>query len=248
MERVAFLIESTGERLGCMLNPESLVVRRSAGVRPRRSANGALTGATLTDDPLLYTGGGSTEMLIDLLFDVTIAGSSIESEDVRDLTGRLWALAENAPADDRFGRPPLVRFVLGKSWNILGVVRAVAERLEYFTPAGVPRRSWLRMHFVRVGEEAGRAQEAKAPALPGELPEPGSLAPGQVRVHEVISSESSTEPGGGAGERLDEIASRYFGDASLWRWLANFNFLDDPLHIRAGTVLQIPPVGPEGSR
>ncbi len=38
MERVAFLIEETGERIGCLLNPDSLVIRRSAGVQPRRSA------------------------------------------------------------------------------------------------------------------------------------------------------------------------------------------------------------------
>lgn len=247
MERVAFLIESTGERLGCLLNPESLVIKRAAGVRPRRSANGALSGAALTDDPLLYTGGGSTEMTIDLLFDVTIAGSSIEVEDVRDLTGRLWALAENVAGDDLFGRPPMVRFVWGKFWNILGIVAAVAERLEYFTPAGAPRRSWLRMRFVRVGEEAARAQEAKPPILPAELPEPGtSFPPDQVRVHEIISPEPGVEQSAGVGERLDEIAHRYFGNASLWRWLARFNFLDDPLHLRAGSVLQIPPVGKEG--
>ena len=28
MERVAFLVEDTGERIPCLLNPESLVVRR----------------------------------------------------------------------------------------------------------------------------------------------------------------------------------------------------------------------------
>jgi hypothetical protein len=55
MERVAFLIEDTGQRIGCLLNPESLVVRRTAGVQPRRSAGGALTGTSLPDDPLLFT-------------------------------------------------------------------------------------------------------------------------------------------------------------------------------------------------
>ena len=60
MERVAFLIEDTNERLSCLLNPENLVVRRIAGVQPRRSAAGQLTGVGLADDPLLYTGGGRT--------------------------------------------------------------------------------------------------------------------------------------------------------------------------------------------
>ncbi len=77
MERVAFLIEDTGERIGCLLNPESLVVRRQAGVRARRSAGGLVTGADLADDQLLYSGGGNTELTMNLLFDVSLAGSSI---------------------------------------------------------------------------------------------------------------------------------------------------------------------------
>ena len=61
MERVAFLIERTGERIGCLLNPESIVRRRVAGVRTRRSAGGLLTGTGLSDDQLIYTGGGTTD-------------------------------------------------------------------------------------------------------------------------------------------------------------------------------------------
>ena len=81
MERVAFLIEDTNERLGCLLNPESLVIRRRAGVRTRRSAGGLVTGADLSDDQLLYAGGGNTELTMNLLFDVSLAGSSIVAEE-----------------------------------------------------------------------------------------------------------------------------------------------------------------------
>ena len=35
MERVAFIVDATGERIDCLLNPETLAVRRQAGVRPR---------------------------------------------------------------------------------------------------------------------------------------------------------------------------------------------------------------------
>ena len=128
MERVAFLLEETGERLACMLNPENLVVSRSAGIRPRRSLGGALTGLALTDDPLIYTGGGTTELQLRLLFDISLSGSSVRAEDVRELTAPLWQLAENVAGSDVYARPPLVRFVWGKSWNIPGVVAAVAER------------------------------------------------------------------------------------------------------------------------
>src|SRR4030067_1490373 len=99
MERAAFVIEDTNQRLECLLNPESLVVRRVAGVRSRASLGGKLTGARLAEDPLLYTGGGRTELELDLLFDVNLAGSSVASEDVRALTAPLWNLAENAARD-----------------------------------------------------------------------------------------------------------------------------------------------------
>src|SRR5262245_59439661 len=97
MERVAFLVESTGERIDCLLNPETFAVGRVAGVRPRGTgATGRLTGAGHADDPLLLTGGGRTELQLDLLFDVTLVESSAAPVDVRALTRRLWMLAENS--------------------------------------------------------------------------------------------------------------------------------------------------------
>ncbi|MGC9347458.1 MAG: hypothetical protein ACP5JG_04890 [Anaerolineae bacterium] len=188
MERVAFLIEETNERIGCLLNPETLVMRRMAGVRTRRSATGQLTGEGLTDDPLLYTGGGRTELDLDLLFDVSLAGSSITTQDVRDLTRPLWNLAENAARQERYGQPPLVRFIWGKSWNIPGIILAVAERLEYFTPEGVPRRSWLRMRMVRANEPALEPTAARESLSPDALSIEESEVPEEsVSVHEVVA-------------------------------------------------------------
>jgi hypothetical protein len=242
MERVAFLIERTGERLGCLLNPESLVVRRTAGVRPRRSRGGLLTGAGLRDDPLLYTGGGTTELELDLLFDVSLAGSSIATEDVRELTAPLWQLAENAPQDSGYGRPPLVHFVWGKSWNLPGIVTAVAERLEHFSATGAPRRSWLRMRLVRAAESDGRAS-APPPPRDWKVPTAAEVPPGELRAYETVGGGEGGGPGGRAvGERLDQIASRCYGDPGYWRLLAAFNNLDDPTAMPAGLVLRIPPL------
>jgi nucleoid-associated protein YgaU len=169
VERVTFLIEQTNERVGCLLNPESLTLQRVAGVQPRRSISGGLTGTALADDPLLYSGGGRTELRLDLLFDIGLAGSSITTGDVRDLTLPLWNLAENSSQRDRYGQPPLVRFIWGKSWNVLGVVVAVAEHLEDFTPGGTPRRSWLRLQMVRVDEAAATQSRVVQPPPPDVL-------------------------------------------------------------------------------
>jgi hypothetical protein len=193
---------------------------------------------------------------LDLLFDVEIAGSSISTSDVRDLTAPLWNLAERAPSAGPeeagagvygagYGGPPLVRFVWGKSWNIPGVVSAVAERLEHFTAQGVPRRSWLRMRLVRVSEPQG--QPARAGPLLLELAahsrpagQEDEIDPAQIRTHEVLGG--SREGGDVQGERLDEIAARYYGDPSLWRLIADFNGVADPGHLAPGSILRIPPL------
>jgi hypothetical protein len=51
-----------------------------------------------------------------------------------------------------------------------------------------------------------------------------------VRYHEVIE-----------GERLDEIAFRYYGYSGYWRLLASFNNLGDAITIPGGFLLVIPP-------
>lgn len=248
MERVAFLLEATGERLGAMLNPESVVVRRTAGLCQRRSAGGAITGVGLSDDPVLVTGGGVTEMDLDLLFDTTLPGSTIETQDVRQLTLPLWNLAEHRrTAQEREGSP-VVRFVWGRNWNVPGLVAAVAERLEYFDGEGLPRRSWLRMRFLRTAEPqaAPERRPLETPAEDEDAPaglrvDPDQIPEDEILVHEVRGGEG---PGGalvGGGERWDLIAERYLGDCRLWQVLADFNQVDDPASLRPGQLLRIPP-------
>ena len=247
MERVAFLVERTGQRIGALLNPDTLVVRRLSGVRQQQVPHGPLAGAELRDDPLLFTGGGSTELLLDLLFDVSLAGANFPGEDVRQLTAPLWDLSENQADDGGRPRPPLVRFVWGKSWNVPGIVAAVSERLEYFTTGGVPRRSWLRMRLLRVEE----SEAARPPARPLVMAAPEIAGAGAAPPEWDGTEPSATivgAPGetadapGDAGPRLDELAFRWFGDASLWRLVAAFNGVADPLDLPAGQRVRMPQV------
>jgi hypothetical protein len=172
-------------------------------------------------------------------------------EDVRVLTGPLRQLAERSAAapGESEAAPPVVRLVWGKSWNIPGVIVALAERFEYFTAQGSPQRSWLRMRLLRVAEptvrpaigSAGTATTtagAAASTLSG--PELATGAEGvpadQLRAHEVLGA-GGNEP---ASERIDEVARRYFGKPTAWRFLSLFNGLDDPSSIPPGTLLRIP--------
>ena len=172
MERVVFLVEESGERIACLLNPETFVVRRRAGVRTRRSVSGQLSGTAMADDPLIFTGGGRTELELDLLFDVSLMpiDAGVYTEDVRDLTAPLTGLAENLLDSEGYGRPPLVRFIWGRSWNVPGIITATAERLEDFTSEGAPRRSWIRLRLVRVMDGPPEPVPVLQPQLPDDMP------------------------------------------------------------------------------
>ena len=270
MERVAFLVERTGERIPCLLNPESVVARRHAGIRPAGAPGARLTGADLSDDPLVFTGGGRTELELDLLFDTSLlpgpvtapqaapnppaAGAAPSAAarpdgpiDVRTLTGPLWRLAENAAAAGEFGAPPLARFVWGRSWNVLGVISAIAERVEQFDVEGTPARSWLRLRMLRVPEAR--------PTPPPAAPAPDALEAAAGSAPAASAAETAAREAGGAeelayevlgggderGERLDVIAARHYpGQPWMWRFLAVANNLDDAPWAPAGAILRIP--------
>lgn len=237
MERVAFLIDETGVRVDCLLNPETVQVTRLAGVRSRSSAAGSITGQGLADDPLVFTGGGRTELVLDLLFDTDFVESQAPPTDVRVLTRPLWMLSENSATEHGWVRPPLVRLVWGKSWNVPGIIAAIAERFDAFTIGGTPKRSWLRLKLIRVAESADQAQEgfeaelalASTPAAPG--------------TAVVATGDGTSGPEAGySGTRFDLLAHDALGSPLRWRLLAEHNRIANPFEVPAGTALAVPPV------
>lgn len=251
MERVAFLIESTGEQIYCLLNPETLVMTRTAGVEARQSSGGRLTGSGLADDPLLFTGGGRTELRLDLLFDVDLLPGHLLATDIRQLTRRIWALAENSAEVQRQHRPPLVRLLWGQAWSIPGIVTEVAERFDRFATDGSPLRSWLRLTFVRVGTAAD-AEGGEAWELAQRLPAIDLSAPA-VTALEVVDEGGSTltgepdDPGTATINpvRLGLFSQEAFGNPFQWKELLEYNDIEDPLDFVG--PLAVPPSG-EGPR
>jgi Contractile injection system tube protein len=244
MERVAFLIEATGARIPCMLNPESVVLRRSSGVRPLRGVGGLAGAHALADDPLLQTGGGTTELLVDLLFDTSLIEAPVPEgaqpvNDVRTLTLPLWRLTEHSEAAQ--SGAGIVRFVWGKTWNVRAVIAAIAERLEYFDGDGAPGRSWLRMRMLRVDEPRPQQQ----PEIAAPLARPGA-EPQVIEVPPPATPEGAPDAGTESTplqpQRLDEVAYQYYGDSAMWKLVAAANGIIDPFHIPAGFTLRLPPL------
>jgi hypothetical protein len=264
MERAVFLLEADGIRIPCLLNPENLLIRRTAGVRARGLTHGPMAAGALPHDPLLYTGGGRTELTMYLVFDVSLVtppipvattgdrldGSATNQplEDVRELTRPLLALAEARNQQDT-PCAPVARFFWGKAWNIAGVVTAIAERLEYFTAAGIPRRSWVSMRFVQVQDD----QTSEPDDDPLDLSEmPVTLYAGtpiderELQTHDVLSDGLPGNDNSSA-ERPDQIADMTLGHPSRWRPILQYNDIDDPLESLAGRTLLIPPRSATGT-
>lgn len=249
MERVAFLDDVTGQRISCLLNPESLVLRRQSGVRSRKTAGGLASGHGLSDDPLFFTGGGITELELDLLFDVDLeprpASAPARPRDVRDLTGPLWELSENDRRQGGYGSLPTVRFFWGK-WHMPGIVTAVAERLEQFDSDGIPGRSWLRMRLCRVNavEQVEPDIALDAPLHPTHEPLPGILdgSGATPQVYEIsgAGTDGALPP---VAERPDQIAYRFYGIPALGLPLCLFNNILDPLRIAPGELIELPSLG-----
>jgi len=261
MERIALIVEATGERIRCLLNPDSIVIRRRAGLRAREGAGG-LAGPEHADDPLLFVGGGWTEFELDLLFDTELdlsAEARLSPEelgaaefeppahDVRNLTQALWQLSETTPSlqaapGDR-NEAKLVRFVWGQAWNVPGIVLSVAERLERFSPTGHPSRSWLRMRFRRVSERATQPID-KTPELT-DIRWPGPDADVPESAIEVRESTGAVSTEGLDEEqrvlaRPDLWSQEMYGTPFLWRLYAYFSDLDDPLSPASDAVIRFP--------
>ncbi|MEO8133194.1 MAG: hypothetical protein ABI831_04365 [Betaproteobacteria bacterium] len=244
MERVAFLIEQSGARVDCLLNPETVIFRRQAGLK-RRSVLGQVIGdSAWSDDMLICGGGGLTEVQLDLLFDTSLLAPPGATDDVQSLTAPFWDLAEHTVNSQGFYEPNLARFVWGKTWNVLGVVSAVAERFEHFLPSGAPQRSWLRLNFVRVADAA--APRRRPAAGVSGLVDAGSVAPligtpGEPGAGPGADAEELLDVGSGAQGRLDQLAYELTGDPANWRKLAQVSGIDDPSMLSADSLLRIPP-------
>jgi len=191
----------------------------------------------MSDDRVVSRGRGDTSLEIKLLFDVSLAGSSIRTSDVRDLTRPFWDLTEYEGQGSHSLEPRLVRLFWGKGLDILATVESVSEQFERFSPNGLPQRSWLSLRLLRVHDQ-----------LPPD--EPPVLHPAtQMPTSERLAAASDPSWGvheklgdGVQGEHLWQLASRYYGDPRLWRLIALANDIANPLKIQAGKLLKIPPL------
>jgi len=92
----------------------------------------------------LFVGSGTTKLTCQLWFDVSAPQSAQKTpqatvDDVRKLTNRVSFFITPKEENKKFV-PPAVRFLWG-SFQFDGIMEAVEESLEFFSPEGKPLRA-----------------------------------------------------------------------------------------------------------
>jgi hypothetical protein len=141
--------------------------------------------------------------------------TSEEKSDVRKYTQKIENLMMVNPDQHR---PPLLLFSWGKL-KFKCVLEDLVQRFTMFMSDGTPIRAILKVLFKEYSTSAGQFKE-----------KPRHSADHQKRI---MLRE---------GETLASISAREYADPRKWREIANANKIEDPLNVRPGTILRLPPL------
>ncbi len=114
--------------------------------------------------------------------------------------------------------PPWVVFQWGSfsTARFTAYVSSVEANYTLFGTTGVPIRATCRLQLHEIPSKTK-----------GQNPTSGALT--AQRVHRVV-----------AGDSLQSLAWREYGDAAAWRSIAEANDIDDPVHLPTGVELVLP--------
>ncbi|HMO95633.1 MAG TPA: hypothetical protein PKD27_05885 [Tepidiformaceae bacterium] len=207
----------TNETVTCMFNPTKYSFAKSVGWAAPEGNKG---GRGLNIPPLEFTGGEAATITLNLFFDTTASGEDVRTK----YTNRLWDLAlinqDKIDPKTKTGRPPRCMFEWGQSWSFEAVVTQITQTFTMFLEDGTPVRATVDL-ALKQAHDPGR--------FPAQNPTSGAVS--GHRTHTVEQRET-----------LDLIASREYGESRHWRHIAESNGIHDPLRVRPGTVLALPPL------
>ena len=166
--------------------------------------------------PPQYNGPQPAKLTLEMFFDAS--GTQDGSVVARVETLFTCCVPTSATHQQNKSSPPWVQFRWGGLTGFVAYVSSVQARYTLFTSSGVPIRA---VCTVTLDELAGEP--------PKQNPTSGGLVP--HRLHVVVE-----------GDTLPGVAYREYGDASLWRTVAQVNRIDDPTRIRPGAHLLLPTI------
>lgn len=207
-----------------MFNPDSITYSKANSWNLHQT-----TGQNLPE--VAFASGGPATLSVTLLFDGTEDGADV-SKNVNKLT-KLTKVDTNLkgrrstaqggdvkdPSKSFQGRPPTVQFHWGTFLSFRAVIQRINAKFNLFLDNGTPVRATVDVTFMQIADDGDFAKQN--PTSGGRTGE---------RVHRLAPRET-----------LDQVAYANFGRTGLWRALAAFNGIDDPLRLQAGDAILLPP-------
>jgi nucleoid-associated protein YgaU len=209
--RAQLTIEGSGPK-DCLFNPKDYSVTKANSWK-----TDAKQGATAVDPE--FTGGQPREMTLQLLFDTTLITPPVS---VKEITDELFASmnatiggAAGGNAKKAVQRPRTITFTFG-TFTFVGVAKSLTVQYLLFDPKGEPLRADVKLALVQwTGKVKGQ--------------NPTTRSTGALGAHTVRD-----------GDSLASLAYTAYGDATLWRRIAEDNGIDNPLQLRSGRTLSVP--------
>jgi nucleoid-associated protein YgaU len=218
----AWIQVEQGEKISAWFNPKEYTLARQNKWEVKEVPGAGLPNAQ-------FGGSQPQKLNIELLFD----DSDAHAGNVSTICGKLLGMME---VDSKFGsggknnsRPPTVEFGWGPTIWPKAVCESVSVQYTLFNEDGVPIRAIAKLALTQVAKATtkptgGGKDRTKAPAQ-----NPTTVAIGGIRSYMVRD-----------GDSLQSIAYAAYGDPTRWRLIADANGIDDPIHLRRGSVLAIP--------
>lgn len=164
--------------------------------------------------PPEFGGSEPCKLTVEMFFDATGQhdGSVVKAVE------SLFACC--VPTEESSGQqkptPPLVVLHWGSIASFPAFVTSVSAKYTLFASDGTPLRAVCSVALEEMPDEPWRQN-------------PTSGGRSVRRAHQMV-----------AGDSLASVAYAEYGDPEQWRRLADYNDIDDPLRVRAGTVLLLP--------
>ncbi|MBI5607792.1 MAG: LysM peptidoglycan-binding domain-containing protein [Deltaproteobacteria bacterium] len=195
-----------------MFNPEAVRVTKSMTPKQGRSASSSAPKHQ-------FTSGNPAQLEFgELLFDEFDARANVYVKHV------AW-FEQLLKADENLHRPPRVVFMWGPGWAAeaspnkvntgIWFVTGLDVNYTMFLPDGTPVRCTCKLTLAEEPPEGGETKNS----------------PDTAHVHMV-----------GRGDTLQAISASEYDDPAEWRRIAQANGIDDPIHLKPGQRLLIPPI------
>lgn len=213
--------ETASKTIDVLFNPSEYQLTDSASYSEKKVPG--------LDGPIIqYISGDATELNVSLFLDTYVPktpsllpisipgiGGGDNSTDVSEITREI-AQATSISGD--LHRPPKVTFQWG-SLNFEGIITKVNHTYTMFTESGMPVRAKVNLTFKALISHKDTRRKS-----PFESPD---------RTKYRTLKE---------GMQLWELAFAEYGDPDMWKVIAKENGIINPLNIKAGQIIKLPPI------